>query len=253
MAGHSKWANIKHKKGAADKKKGKLFSKITKEIMVSARNGGGDPDSNPRLRTALLAAKAANMPNANLERAIKKGTGELEGETLEELTYEGYGAGGVAFLVECMTDNRNRSASEVRMTFDRNSGNLAGSGAVTWMFHRKAQFIIEGSDANEEKLMELLIDAGLELIEVHEGIAEVIAAPDAFAEIALALEDANIAVAESGIIMHPENSSKIEDVHIAVQVLRLVDKLEDLDDVQAVYTNIDASDEIMKEATEALS
>jgi YebC/PmpR family DNA-binding regulatory protein len=252
MAGHSKWANIKHKKGAADKKKGKLFSKITKEIMVAARTGGGDVDANARLRAALTAAKAANMPNANIERAIKKGTGELEGETLEEITYEGYGAGGVAFLVECMTDNRNRSASDVRMTFDRNSGNLAGSGAVTWMFHRKSQFVVTGEGASEENLMELLIDAGLESVEVDSDTAVVIAPPESLDDISQALEGANIKVEESGIVMHPENTSKIEDAHIATQVLRLVDKLEDLDDVQAVYTNIEASDEVMEQASEAL-
>ena len=252
MAGHSKWANIKHKKGAADKKRGKLFSKLTKEIIVAARTGGGDVDSNARLRAALTAAKAANMPNANIERAIKKGSGELEGEMLEEIAYEGYGAGGVAFLVECMTDNRNRSASDVRMTFDRNSGNLAGSGAVTWMFHRKAQFVVSGDGATEENLMELLIDAGLESVEVDGDTAIVLSPPDAFDEISKALEGAGIKIVESGIIMHPENTSKVEDPHVAAQVLRLVDKLEDLDDVQAVYTNIEATDEVMEKASQSL-
>ena len=246
MAGHSKWANIKHKKGAADKKKGKVFSRITKEIMVAAREGGGDPDSNPRLRTALTAAKSANMPNANVERAIKKGTGEIEGETFEELNYEGYGAGGVAVYVECLSDNKNRTASEIRTAFDRNCGNLAGVGAVTWMFHRKAQFIITGENADEDKLMELLIDAGAEDISVSNGVAEVLSEPECFVDISKALEEAGIPIEESGLIHHPENTMKIEDEKTARQVLRLIEKLEDQDDVQAVYSNIDIPDEIME-------
>lgn len=249
MAGHSKWANIKHKKGAADKKKGKIFSRITKEIMVAARQGGGEIDANPRLRTALTAAKAANMPNANIDRAIKKGTGEIEGEAFEEMTYEGYGAGGVAVLVECLSDNKNRTASEVRMLFDRNNGNLAASGAVTWMFHRKAQFIITGDNANEEKLLELLIDAGVESIDVDDDIAEILGPPECFEEVSSILEENNISTEESGMIQHPENTVKVEDSNVAAQVLRLVDKLEDQDDVQAVYTNIEMSDEIMNEAS----
>lgn len=248
MAGHSKWANIKHKKGAADKKKGKIFSRITKEIMVAARQGGGEVDANPRLRTALTAAKGANMPNANIDRAIKKGTGEIDGEALEEMTYEGYGAGGVAVLVECLSDNKNRTASEVRMLFDRNSGNLAASGAVTWMFHRKAQFIITGENADEEKLLELLIDAGVESIEVDDDIAEVLGPPECFEEASKILEEADIPTEESGMIQHPENTVNVEDANVATQVLRLIEKLEDQDDVQAVHTNIEMSDEIMEEA-----
>jgi YebC/PmpR family DNA-binding regulatory protein len=250
MAGHSKWANIKHKKGAADKKKGKIFSRITKEIMVAAREGGGDPDANPRLRTALTAAKSANMPNANVERAIKKGTGEIEGETFEELNYEGYGAGGVAVYVECLSDNKNRTASEIRTAFDRNCGNLAGVGAVTWMFHRKAQFVITGENADEDKLMELLIDAGAEDISVSDGVAEVMSAPECFVDISKALETAGIPVEESGIIYHPENTMKIEDEKVARQVLRLIEKLEDQDDVQAVYSNLDIADDIMMKISE---
>lgn len=250
MAGHSKWANIKHKKGAADKKKGKIFSRITKEIMVAAREGGADADANPRLRTALTAAKSANMPNANVDRAIKKGTGEIEGESFEEMTYEGYGAGGVAVIVECLSDNKNRTASEIRMIFDRNNGNLAGIGAVTWMFHRKAQFIITGENADEDKLMELLIDAGAEDISVEDDVAEVLSDPEYFEDISKALEDAGIAVEESGIIQHPENTMKIEDENIAKQVMRLLEKLEDQDDVQAVHSNTDIPSEILEKISQ---
>jgi len=250
MAGHSKWANIKHKKGAADKKKAKIFARITKEIIVGARDGGGDPDANPRLRTALTAARSANMPNANIERAIKKGTGEIAGESFEELNYEGYGPGGVAVYVECLSDNKNRTASEIRMIFDRNGGNLAGQGAVMWMFHRKARFIVTGEAADEEKLMELLIDAGAEDISVDDGVAEILADTEYFEEISAALEDAGIAVEESGIIYHPENTMKIEDENTARQALRLIEKLEDQDDVQAVHSNLDIPSDILEKISQ---
>jgi YebC/PmpR family DNA-binding regulatory protein len=246
MAGHSKWANIKHKKGAADKKKGRIFSRIAKEILVAARQGGGDADANPRLRTALTAAKSANMPNANVDRAIKKGTGEIEGESFEEMTYEGYGAGGFAVIVECLSDNKNRTASEIRLIFDRNGGNLAAVGAVTWMFHRKAQFIIIGENADEDKLMELLIDAGAEDISVEDGVAVVQSEPESFEEISKALEDAGITVEESGIIQHPENTMNIDEKDTARKALGIIEKLEDQDDVQAVHSNIDIPPEIME-------
>jgi len=246
MAGHSKWANIKHKKGAADKKKGKVFSRIAKEIMVAARDGGGDPEANPRLRTALSAARAANMPNVNVDRAIKKGTGEIKGEELEELVYEGYGPGGMAVLVECLTDNRNRGASEVRTVFDRNGGNLAGSGAVKWMFHRKARFLVSGDAADEEKLLELLIDAGVEDVVVDGDVAEIIAPMENFEAISRALEGADISPDEAGLAEIPENMSKVEDESDARKALRLLERLEDLDDVQAVHSNVDIPDDIME-------
>ena len=250
MAGHSKWANIKHKKGAADKKKGKIFSRIAKEIMVAARDGGGDPEANPRLRTALSAARAANMPNANVDRAIKKGTGEIKGEELEELVYEGYGPGGMAVLVECLTDNRNRTASEIRMIFDRNGGNLAGAGAVKWMFHRKARCVVSGDAADEGRLLELLIDAGVEDIVVDDGIAEILAPTDSFESVSNALAEAGIDVDEAGLAEVPENLAKIEDEGAARRALRLLEKLEDYEDVQAVHSNIDVSDEIMRVLSE---
>jgi YebC/PmpR family DNA-binding regulatory protein len=246
MAGHSKWANIKHKKSATDKKKGKIFSKLAKEVMVAAKEGGGDADSNPRLRTALTAAKSANMPNANIDRAVKKGCGELEGVSFDELVYEGYGAEGVALLVECLTDNKNRSASEVRMTFDRNNGNLAGSGAVSWMFHRKSHFVVVGDNADEEKLMDIVLDAGAEDIDVEENVAEIWGPIEAFSDISKALEDAGIQTEDAAIIQHPENSVEIKDEKNASQVLRLIDALEDLDDVQAVHSNVDIAPEILE-------
>jgi YebC/PmpR family DNA-binding regulatory protein len=247
MAGHSKWANIQHRKGAQDKKRAKIFTRIGKEITIAAREGGKDPDSNPRLRLALTQAKSANMPKDNIARAVKKGTGELEGGNLEELVYEGYGPAGVAILVECLTDNKNRSASEVRMTFDRNNGNLAGSGAVAWMFHRKGHFLITGENADEDKLMDIVLDAGAEDIEVDGETAEIWTPVDAFSAVATALEEAGIAPEEASVVMQPENLSEIKDVDTATKALKLLDKLEDLDDVQNVTSNIDIPDEIMEQ------
>ncbi len=244
MAGHSKWANIKHKKAASDKKKGKVFSKLAKEIMVAVRESGPDPSANPRLRTALAAAKNANMPNVNIDRAVKKGSGDLDGANFEEIFYEGYGPEGIAVLAECLTDNRNRSSSEVRTAFDRNNGSMADAGAVTWMFHRKSRFVVTGENADEEKLMEIVIDAGAENIDVDEDVAEIVAPPEAFEDVTRALEEAGIEVSESGIIYHPENVVEISDLAVAQRIIRLVDALDDLDDVQAVHSNFEISDEI---------
>ncbi len=244
MAGHSKWANIKHQKGAADKKRGKVFSKLAKEIMVAAKMGGADESANPKLRTALASAKAANLPKDNIARAIKKGTGDLDGVTFEELLYEGYGAGGAAFLVEVLTDNKNRSASDIRMTFDRTNGNLANGGAVAWMFQRKAHFVIVGDNADEDKLMDVVLDAGADDIIVQDDVAEIFSEADVYEDILKALDDADIKTESASIIQHPENVVDIEDEKTAKQVLSLVDKLEDLDDVQAVHSNFNIPDEI---------
>ncbi|MEA4862841.1 MAG: YebC/PmpR family DNA-binding transcriptional regulator [Victivallaceae bacterium] len=244
MSGHSKWANIKHKKAATDAKKGREFSRLAKEIMVAAKMGGGDPDSNPRLRAALLAARAVNMPNANLDRAIKKGLGELGDVTYEEIVYEGYAAGGVALIIECLTDNRNRSISEVRSALDRNCGNLAASGAVAWMFKRYSHFVITGENADEEKLMEITLDAGVEDIEVEDRVAELWGPPEAFFDIMKALNDAGIEPSEAAVTRRADTTAEIKDVKTAEQVLRLVDRLEDLDDVQSVTGNYEISDEI---------
>ena len=246
MSGHSKWANIKHRKEATDKKKGRVFSRLAKEIMVAAKIGGGDPSANPRLRTALSAARFANMPNANIDRAVKKGTGELGNVTYEEITYEGYGAGGAAIMVECLTDNRNRTAGEIRMIFDRSSGNLAGAGAVSWMFSRRARIVVTSPDATEDKLMELLIDAGAEDIEAEGGMAEILGPPEALEAMVKALEGAGFKTDEAAITKLPQNYAEVKEQNIAQQILRLIDKLEDQDDVQAVYSNYDIPAEILE-------
>jgi len=244
MSGHSKWANIKHKKDAADKARGRIFSRLGKEIMVAAKMGGGDVDTNPRLRSGIAAAKAANMPNANIERAIKKGLGELGDVTFEEIQYEGYAAGGVALLIDCLTDNRNRSASEVRTTLDRNNGNLASSGSVAYMFKRQSHFVIEGENADEDKLMDIVLDAGAEDLIVEDGVAEIWGEPSAFEAIADALAAAGITASEAAVTRRPDNTVSITDVHTAEQVLKLIDKLEDLDDVQEVTGNFEIDDSI---------
>ncbi|MEG1980615.1 MAG: YebC/PmpR family DNA-binding transcriptional regulator [Victivallaceae bacterium] len=251
MSGHSKWANIKHKKEATDKKRGKIFSTLAKEIMVAAKMGGGDASANPRLRAALVAAKAANVPNVNIDRAIKKGIGELGDVTFEEIQYEGYGSGGVAILVDCLTDNRNRSASEVRMAFDRNCGNLASSGAVSYMFNRKAHFVITGEKADEDLLMDVVLDAGADDIEVEDNVAEIWAAPEYFESIGAALEKAGIATEEASIMRKPDTTVNITDVDVARQVMRLVERLEDLDDVQTVTGNFEIDDSIVDKLEEA--
>ena len=244
MSGHSKWANIKHKKAAVDRVRGRMFSRLAKEIMVAAKMGGGDVDANPRLRSSITAAKAVNMPNANIDRAIKKGIGELGDVTFEEIQYEGYGPGGVALLIDCLTDNRNRSASEVRTTLGRNNGNLASSGSVAWMFKRMCHFVIEGEHADEEKLMYLVLEAGADDLTVEDGVAEIWGPPEAFEAINKALTDAGIATSEAAVTRKPDNVVEVKDVKVAEQILRLVDRLEDLDDVQEVTANFEIDDEI---------
>ncbi len=246
MSGHSKWANIKHKKAAADKKKGKIFSRLTKEIFVSAKKGT-DPNSNSRLRQAILAARAVNVPNSNIERAIKKASGEEGGANYEDITYEGYALGGVAVLVECLTDNRNRTAGEVRATFEKANGNLAGAGAVSWMFKKRAHFTVTGENANEDKLMEIVLDAGAEDIECEGGIAYIYGPPDKYETISKALSDAGITTDESGVTQVPDNYSEVKDASTAKQVVSLLEKLEELEDVQAVYSNFDAPQAILEQ------
>lgn len=250
MSGHSKWANIKHKKEAADRVKGKAFSRLGKEIMVAAKMGGSDPDANPRLRSALAAAKAANMPNANVERAIKKGTGELGDVVYEEIVYEGYAAGGVAVIVDCLTDNRNRSISEVRMAFERNGGNMAGSGAVSRMFQRQAHFVISGEWADEEKLMDVVLDAGANDLSVEDGVAEVWADPEFFEPLLKVFEEKGIKTDEAELTRKPEMVTEITDPKVASQVLRLISRMEDLDDVQGVTANYSIADSIADQVEE---
>jgi YebC/PmpR family DNA-binding regulatory protein len=249
MSGHNKWSSIKHKKGAADAKRGKIFSRLGKEITLAAKEGGGDPDLNPRLRSAIAAAKAANMPNDNIERAIKKGTGQLEGEVLETLNYEGYAPGGVAVIVNCLSDNRNRTAAEIRNLFAKHNSSLANSGTVSWMFHRKARFVIEGDHAQEEALLEVLFDSGVDVedLTVEDGVAEILAPPEAFGELLNALETAAVPVSESNLALIPENTVEVTDPSVARQVLRFIEILEENDDVQEVYSNVEIADELMEQ------
>ncbi len=246
MSGHNKWSSIKHKKGAADAKRGKLFSRLAKEITISARSGGGDPEMNPRLRSAIDAAKNANVPNENIDRAVKKGTGDLDGGPLEELIYEGYGPGGVAVMVSCLSDNRNRTAAAMRACFSRYNSNLGANGAVSWMFNRKARFLVEGEKADEMELMEVLIEAEVDAEEVDasDGQAEIIAPFESFEAVSNALLEAGVPVSESTITMLPENLIYIEDLSEARQNIRLIEALEEEEDVQAVYSSLGFSDEV---------
>lgn len=245
MAGHSKWANIKHRKGAVDAKRGKIFSKLIKEITVAARMGGGDPDGNPRLRSAIAAARSENMPKDNMERAIKKGTGELEGAIYEEIIYEGYGPGGVAVLVECMTDNKNRTVAEVRSFFSKSGGNLGESGCVSWMFDKKGSILVDKSSVDEEKLMELAIEAGAEDVEEEDDDFQILTAPEDFPDVREALEKGDISFIEASVSMIPKNVIEVADEKTANQLMKLLENLEDNEDVQKVHANFDIPDEIM--------
>ena len=243
MSGHSKWSTIKHKKGAADAKRGKVFTKLIKEITVAARMGGGDPDANPRLRTAIVAAKAENMPKDNMDRAIKKGTGELEGVDYEELTYEGYGPGGAAIFVECLTDNKNRTVAEVRHIFSKAGGNLGENGCVAWMFDKKGYIVVEKAATDEDTLMEIALDAGAEDVREDGDNFEVITAPEDFEAVKEAIDAAGVETIDSEITMLPQNSTDVVGKE-AEQIIRLMEALDDCDDVQKAYTNADIPDDI---------
>ncbi len=247
MSGHSKWSTIKRKKGAADAKRGKIFSRISKDITLAAKNGGGDPDMNPKLRTVLLKARAENMPTDNIERAVKKGTGELPGVTYEELVYEGYATAGVAVVVEVTTDNKNRAASEVRSTFSKNGGNLAGANAVAFNFNRLGQFIISKEKTDEEKLMEIVLEAGAEDIKTEEEYFEVLAPISEYDSVSQALSDAAIEPDSSELAYLPENATPVTDENAAKQVMRLIDALDDLDDVQNVFHNAEIPQDLLPE------
>lgn len=247
MAGHSKWATTKRHKAAVDAKRGKIFSRLSKEITMSARQGGGDAEMNPRLRTALLKAKGANMPADNIDRAIKKGTGELPGVEYEELTYEGYAPGGVGVIVEVTTDNKNRSASDVRSTFSKNGGNLAGAGALAFQFQRMGQFLIGKDKSSEEQLMEVALDAGAEDIKVADEYFEVLCPVTAYDDVSQALETAGIEAESSELAWVPTTLVPVTDASIAKQILRLVDVLEELDDVQNVFTNFEIDDALLEQ------
>jgi YebC/PmpR family DNA-binding regulatory protein len=246
MSGHSKWSTIKHKKGAADAKRGKIFTRILKEMSVAARMGGGDQIGNPRLRAAVAEAKANNMPKDNIERAIKRGTGELEGTTYEELTYEGYGPGGVALIVETMTDNTNRTTPEIRHIFEKYGGNMGTPGSVRFQFERKGYFAIEKSAAEEDKLMEVVLEAGADDLQADDAdIYEVYTSPENFEQVRQALEKEKIATAEAKLEQVPANRVKLEE-HKAKQMMRLMEMLDDHDDVQNVWSNFDIPEEMME-------
>jgi YebC/PmpR family DNA-binding regulatory protein len=247
MSGHSKWHTIKHKKGALDAKRGKLFTKLIREMTIAARIGGGDPDSNPRLRTAVDKAKASNMPSDNITRAIKKGTGELEGTTYEELLLEGYGPGGVAILVEGSTDNRNRTVSEIRHLFTKNGGNLGGAGSVAYMFKPKGVIAIAADKATEEKLMEIALDAGADDIESEAQGFTVYTTPQSFEAVRDAIKKAGIEPDEAEVKKLADNNITLEGAK-AQQLLKLVEALDDHDDVQSVWDNSDISEKEMEEA-----
>ncbi len=244
MAGHSKWANIKHRKGRADAARGKVFSKIGKDIMVAASAGGGNVDDNISLRALVQKAKGVSMPKDNIERAIKKGTGELEGGQLSEGSYEGYAAGGVAVVVKVLTDNKNRSASEVRHAFTKAGSNLAEQGAVSRMFQRKGQILIAKDLTDEDTLMDLVLEAGAEDLKTEGEHFEVITDPNDFHIVSEAITTAGIEMAESEITMIPDLIVEVTELAKAQSIMRFVDALEELDDVQDVYTNFDISDEI---------
>ena len=238
MSGHSKWATIKHKKAATDAKRGRVFTKLIREITIAARVGGGDAIANPRLRTAVAAAKNENMPNENIERAIQRGTGQLEGEQYEEVMFEGYGPGGVGMLVHVVTSNRNRVVSEIRHVMGKNGGNLAEAGAVGWMFHRKGDIAVPKEQANEDKLLSIVLDAGAEDLRDDGSAWEVITPPEAFEEVRDALTKAGIKPSSATVGMVPQNYVKLTGAQ-AQQMIRLVEALEEHDDVQQVFANFD--------------
>jgi len=246
VAGHSKWANIKHRKGAVDAKRGKIFTRLIKEITVAAKMGGGDPDGNPRLRSAIANAKGENMPKDNIARAIKKGTGELEGVNYEDITYEGYGPGGVAVLVDCLTDNKNRTVSEVRHAFAKHAGNLGESGCVSWMFDKKGSLLIEKDKVDEEALMDLAIESGADDVLEEGDVFQVVTAPDDFGAVREALAGQGISFIEASISMIPQNVVEVGEQKVAARLLKMLELLEECDDVQNVHANFDIPDEIME-------
>ncbi|MGL4999850.1 MAG: YebC/PmpR family DNA-binding transcriptional regulator [Cetobacterium sp.] len=247
MAGHSKWSNIKHRKGAQDAKRGKLFTKLGKELTISAKEGGGDINFNPRLRLAIEKAKAANMPKDNLERAVKKGTGELDGVDYMEIRYEGYGPEGTAFIVEVVTDNKNRSASEVRAAFSKRNGNLGTDGAVAWMFAKKGEIIIPGEGVDPDELMMSALEAGAEDVKEEDGEFTVITDQADCNTVAEELKKAGYNVLEAEVAMIPDNKVIITDLDMAKKVMALYEALDDLDDVNDVYSNFDISDELLEQ------
>ncbi len=245
MSGHSKWHSIRHKKGALDAKRGKLFTKLIKEITVAARLGGGDPEANPRLRTVIQKAKEANMPKENIEKAIKKGTGELEGYNLEEVIYEGYGPGGVAIMIDAMTDNRNRTTAEIRSILSKNGGNLGENGCVSWIFENKGVITVSAERYDENTIMEVALEAGADDIKLEGDVWEIITSPEDLADITDAIKERGVEVLMSEVMRIPKTTVKLDE-KTAEKVLSLLEKLEDNDDVQKVAANFDIPDEVME-------
>jgi YebC/PmpR family DNA-binding regulatory protein len=250
MSGHSKWATIKHKKAATDAKRGRIFTKLIREISIAARGGGADPVSNPRLRTAILTAKNENMPNENIERAVQRGAGQLEGEQYDEVTFEGYGPGGVGMLIETVTTNRNRVVSEMRHAMSKNGGNLAEAGAVGWMFSRKGEIIVPKEAANEDKLLGIVLDSGAEDLKDDGSSWYIVTPPEALEKVREALEKEKITPASAALGMVPQNYVRLTGAQ-AQQMLRLVEALEDHDDVQHVYANFDIDESEIQAAVGA--
>ena len=238
MSGHSKWHTIKHKKGAADAKRGKIFTRLIKELTVAARGGGGDPDMNPRLRTIIAEAKAANMPRENIERAIRRGTGEEPGVSYEEIMYEGYGPGGVALMIQTLTDNKNRTVGEIRFILGKHNGNLAAENSVAWMFSRKGQIVVEKSKADEDKLLNAALDAGADDMNDDGDAWEIVSAPEKFEAVRDAIKALGVEVANAEVAMIPQNYIKLQGKE-AQQMLRLFEAIDDQDDVQHVWANFD--------------
>jgi YebC/PmpR family DNA-binding regulatory protein len=246
MAGHSKWANIKHKKARNDAARGKLWSKLARAIIVAAKNGGGDPDANLTLRYAIDEAKGANMPKDTIEKAIKKGTGDVEGASFEEIMYEGYGPGGVAFIVMCLTDNRNRTAPEMRYCFDRNGGSLGATNCVAWMFEQKGVFTVDAEGVDEDELMEAALEAGADDVQRDGEVFEITCAPAAFGDVREGLAGSEVETSSAQLAMVPSTTVEVSGDD-AKKVLRLMESLEDHDDVQKVYANFDIPDEVLAE------
>jgi YebC/PmpR family DNA-binding regulatory protein len=246
MSGHSKWATIKHKKGALDAKRGKIFTRLIKEITMAAKGGGGDPEGNPRLRTAIAAAKAENMPADNIKRAIQRGTGELEGVNYEEITFEGYGPGGVAVIVDVTTDNRNRTVSEIRHMFGKNGGNLGESGSVAWMFSKKGSIVVPKAKAKEDDLMNIVLEHGGDDLNDDGDNWEILTPPNAYETVLEAVKKAGVEVAHSELGMVPQTYVKLEGA-AANQMIRLLEAIEDFDDTQNVYSNFDFDQKQLEE------
>ncbi len=246
MSGHSKWATIKRKKGKTDAERGRVFTQHIKEITIAAREGGGDPDGNPRLRTAIAAAKGVNMPSDNIKRAILKGTGQLPGVTYESFTYEGYGPGGVALYMEVMTDNKNRIVAEVRHTLSKYGGKLGENGCVAWMFESQGIITVESDKIDEDSLMEIVLEAGAEDIKSEDGVFEIVVDPNSLDDVRVALEAKDIPMATAEVTMVPQNTVKLEKEREASSMLKMMDLLEDNEDIQKVYSNFDIDESVME-------